>query len=78
MYQCPLCEDYPIHSFSIEEDQLIKRDGLNEDRFFTLDIPEGCVMNKLLQPDNIDYLPDGSPRHRISCCLLKQEVVPVD
>ena len=77
VYQCPLCEDYPIHSFSIEDDQLIKRDGLNEDRFFTLDIPEGCVMNKLLQPDNIDYLLDGTPRHRISCCLLKQEVAPV-
>ena len=77
VYQCPLCEDYPIHSFSIDQDQLITRNGLNEDRFFTLDIPEGCVMNKLLQPDNIDYLADGSPRHRISCCLLKQEVVPV-
>ena len=77
VYQCPLCEDHPIHSFTIKDDQLIKRDGLNEDRFFTLDIPEGCVMNKLLQPDNIDYLPNGSPRHRISCCLLKQEVEPV-
>ena len=77
VYQCPLCEDYPIHSFHIKEDQLVKRDGLNEDSFFTLDIPEGCVMNKLLQPDNIDYLADGSPRHRISCCLLKQEILPV-
>ncbi len=78
VYQCPLCEDYAIHSFSIEDDRLIRRDGLNEDRFFSLDIAEGCVMNKLLQPDNIDYLADGSPRHRISCCLLKQEVVPTD
>ena len=77
VYQCPLCEDYPIHSFRIKEDQLVKRDGLNEDRFFSLNIPEGCVMNKLLQPDNIDYLADGSPRHRISCCLLKQEILPV-
>jgi hypothetical protein len=47
---------------------------LNEDRFFELDIPEGCVMNRLLQPGNIIYEPDGQPRHRISCCLLKQEV----
>ena len=78
VYQCPLCEDYSIHSFTIEDDQLIAREGLNEDRFFNLDIPEGCVMNKLLQPDNIDYLPDGSPRYRISCCLLKQEVDPAD
>jgi len=77
VYQCPLCEDYPIHSFCIEDDQLVQRNGLNEDRFFTLEIPEGCVMNKLLQPDNIDYLANGSPRHRISCCLLKQEMEPV-
>lgn len=55
----------------------MKRDGLQEDRFFNLRIPEGCVMNKLLQPDTIDYLPNGKPAHRISCCLLKQEVAPV-
>ncbi|NOX80231.1 MAG: radical SAM protein [Deltaproteobacteria bacterium] len=77
VYQCPLCEDYPIHSFSIKEDQLVKNDGLTEARFFSLSIPEGCVMNKLLQPDNIDYGDDGTPRHRISCCLLKQEIVPL-
>ena len=77
VYQCPLCEDYPLHSFILEDGQLIPREGLNEDRFFTLDIPEGCVMNKLLQPDNINYLPDDKPRHRISCCMLKQEILPV-
>lgn len=77
VYQCPLCEDYPIHSFSIREDQLVKNDGLTEARFFSLSIPEGCVMNKLLQPDNIDYYNDGTPTHRISCCLLKQEIVPL-
>ncbi len=76
VYQCPLCEDHPIHSFSIEDDQLIRRQGLNESRFFELNIPEGCVMNKLLQPDTIEYLADGSPKHRISCCLLKQEIIP--
>lgn len=74
VYQCPLCEDYPIHSFEMKNNQLVRHEGLNEDRFFTLSIPEGCVMNKLLQPDNIEYLDDGSPRHRISCCLLKQQV----
>ncbi|MCL7488683.1 MAG: radical SAM protein [Desulfobulbaceae bacterium] len=74
VYQCPLCEDHPIHTFSIENNRLVKRDGINEDRFFNLSIPEGCVMNKLLQPDNIEYLPDGTPRHCISCCLLKQEI----
>lgn len=76
VYQCPLCEDYPIHTFCIENSQLEKHQGINEDRFFTLSIPEGCVMNKLLQPDNIAYTPDGAPKHRISCCLLKQEIIP--
>lgn len=76
VYQCPLCEDYPIHSYEIRNDQLIHREGLNEDRFFPLTIPEGCVMNRLLQPDNIAYRPDGTPLHRISCCLLKQEMRP--
>ncbi|PIE58287.1 MAG: heme biosynthesis protein [Desulfobulbus propionicus] len=77
VYQCPLCEDYPIHSYSIEEDhRLVSRQGFNEDRFFPLSIPEGCVMNKLLQPENIAYNTDGSPLHRISCCLLKQEIRP--
>ncbi len=77
VYQCPLCEDHPIHSYCIEDNQLLHRDGLNEDRFFPLNIAEGCVMNRLLQPDNISYHPDGTPIHRISCCLLKQEVKPV-
>jgi len=31
-------------------------------------------MNKLLQPDTIDYGGDGRPAHKISCCLLKQEI----
>lgn len=77
VYQCPLCEDYPIHSYEIQDDRLLHRQGLNEDRFFPLTIPEGCVMNRLLQPDNIAYRTDGSPLHRISCCLLKQEIRPV-
>ena len=76
VYKCPLCEDYPIHTFTIENNKLVRHTGINEDRFFSLVIPEGCVMNKLLQPDNIEYLPDGTPKHRISCCLLKQEMVP--
>lgn len=76
VYQCPLCEDHPIHSYEIVDNQLKRRTGLNEDRFFSLTIPEGCVMNRLLQPDNIGYHPDGSPIHRISCCLLKQEISP--
>ena len=76
VYRCPLCEDYPIHSLCIQGDQLVPHSGLNEDRLFSLNIPEGCVMNRLLQPDNIAYTPDGVPVHRISCCLLKQEMAP--
>lgn len=72
VYQCPLCEDYPIHSYEIRNNELVKVNGLTEDRFFKLDIPEGCVMNKLLQPDTIAYDKSGSPLHRVSCCLLKQ------
>lgn len=76
VYQCPLCEDHPIHSYVIKDDRLMPRPGLQEAKFFALSIPEGCVMNKLLQPDNILYHQDGTPVHRISCCLLKQEVLP--
>ena len=74
VYLCPLCEDHPIHSYEIRNDQLVEVDGLTEKQLFELEIAEGCVMNKLLQPDTIAYLPDGSPMHRISCCLLKQHV----
>lgn len=74
VYQCPLCEDYPIHSFEIRENRLLKRVGLTEDNFFSLDIAEGCVMNKLLQPETITYDKNGIPHHRISCCLLKQRL----
>jgi len=76
VYQCPLCEDFPIHSLAIVDNRLLPHEGINEDRFFPLSIPEGCVMNKLLQPDTIEYRADGQPRHRISCCLLKQEIIP--
>lgn len=74
VYQCPLCEDFPIHSFEIKENRLVKRVGLTEDNFFSLDIAEGCVMNKLLQPETITYDQDGFPHHRISCCLVKQRI----
>jgi MoaA/NifB/PqqE/SkfB family radical SAM enzyme len=76
VYRCPLCEDYPVHAWRIENDILLPNKGLTEDRFFTLNIAEGCVMNKLLQPDTIHYDEGGEPEHRISCCLLKQEINP--
>jgi len=78
VYQCPLCEDFPINTFRIEEDCLIRNEGLTEEKLFSLSIAEGCVMNKLLQPANISYDDSGRPLHRISCCLLKQEIRAVD
>ncbi len=36
--------------------------------------PECCVINKILQPDNLRYDAEGKPLHKISCCLLKQEI----
>ncbi len=76
VYQCPLCEDYPLHSFEIKDDQLVKTPKINEQDMYQLSIPEGCVMNKLIQPGNISYHPDGTPEHRIACCMLKQEIQP--
>ena len=76
VYLCPLCEDFPINTFRIEGDCLVANEGITEKKLFSLDIAEGCVMNKLLQPGNIDYDEAGHPRHRISCCLLKQEIKP--
>ena len=76
VYRCPLCEDYPLNSYRIAANSLLKEEGLREDAFFTLNIPEGCVMNKLLQPDTIEYGMDGKPLWRISCCMLKQEIRP--
>jgi MoaA/NifB/PqqE/SkfB family radical SAM enzyme len=76
VYRCPLCEDHPIHALRIEKDILVANEGLTEENFFELNIAEGCVMNKLLQPDTISYDAQGGPLHRISCCLLKQEILP--
>jgi MoaA/NifB/PqqE/SkfB family radical SAM enzyme len=74
VYQCPLCEDHPINAYFIENNRLVKNDGLRENSFFKLNIAEGCVMNKLLQPDTIEFDEKGVPLYRISCCLLKQEI----
>lgn len=75
VYRCPLCEDHPIHGFEIRENQLVPTSLLNETALFDLTIPEGCVMNKLVQPGNITYRQDGKPEHKIACCMLKQEIV---
>ena len=74
VYRCPLCEDFAVHSLAIEENQLVSTGKLNERDFFQLDIPEGCVMNKMIQPDNITYTSQGAPQYKIACCLLKEEI----
>lgn len=76
VYRCPVCEDYPLHSFEIKDNQLVKTSKINEEDLFHLTIPEGCVMNKLVQPDNLSYNADKTPRHRIACCMLKEEISP--
>ncbi|MFP4225847.1 MAG: radical SAM protein [Desulfobacterales bacterium] len=74
VYRCPLCEDYPLHSLLIKDGRLEKTGRINEADLFSLTIPEGCVMNKLVQPGNLSYQADGTPEYRIACCLLKEEV----
>ncbi|MCU0597869.1 MAG: radical SAM protein [Desulfobacterales bacterium] len=74
VYRCPLCEDYPIHSLFMDHDKLSPTGKINETDLFSLQIPEGCVMNKLLQPGNLLYKDDGSPEYRIACCMLKEEI----
>jgi len=74
VYQCPLCEDLPLHAFSFKKNQLQPRPPINEKDLFELSIPEGCVMNKLIQPDNLSYDKQGRPKYKIACCLLKEEI----
>ncbi|MEJ2041226.1 MAG: radical SAM protein [Desulfosarcinaceae bacterium] len=76
VYRCPLCEDYPLHSLVFDEKDLCDTPKINESDLFELEIPEGCVMNKLVQPRNIVYLDDGRPAYKIAGCLLKEEVLP--
>ncbi len=76
VYRCPLCEDYPVHGLEFADGRLRDRPRLNETDFFQLDIPEGCVMNKIVQSDNIPYDENGKPLCRVACCMLKEEVRP--
>ncbi len=77
VYRCPLCEDYPLHSLVFENSALRATGKINEADLFTLDIPEGCVMNKLIQPGNLDYDDSGVPWYKVACCMLKEEVGPL-
>lgn len=76
VYRCPLCEDFPMHSMMIKENRLIKTGNINESHLFKLNIPEGCVMNRIIQSDNLEYKTNGTPEFRIACCMLKEEVLP--
>ena len=77
VYRCPLCEDFPLHQYEFRQDKLVEQGRITEKDLFQLSIPEGCVMNKLIQPDNLAYNPDGGPAYKIACCLLKEEITPV-
>jgi MoaA/NifB/PqqE/SkfB family radical SAM enzyme len=77
VYRCPLCEDYPVHSFQMENDRMVEMPKINESDLFQLNLPEGCVMNKIIQPHNISYDDNGSPNYKVACCLLKEEIRPV-
>ncbi|MBA3017867.1 MAG: radical SAM protein [Proteobacteria bacterium] len=74
VYRCPVCEDFPLHSMVFKDNRLVNTGKLNENDFFHLNIPEGCVMNKLVQPDNLSYKSDGTPEYKIACCLLKEQI----
>ncbi len=76
VYRCPLCEDYPIHSKEIKNGVLVDTQGVNETSLFALNIPEGCVMNKVIQPGNIEYNENSVPKHKVACCMLKEELLP--
>lgn len=74
VYRCPLCEDHPLHSMVFNEGKLMQNANLNESDLFKLNIAEGCVMNKLIQPHNLSYTAGGAPEYKIACCMLKEEV----
>lgn len=74
VYRCPLCEDFPLHSMEFKNNDLIYTDRINESDLFELNIPEGCVMNKIIQPANLSYKNNGAPNYKIACCLLKEEI----
>jgi len=75
VYRCPLCEDFALHSLFFKNNRLVPADKLNESDLFQLNIAEGCVMNKLIQPDNLSYDSAGEPDYKIACCLLKEEII---
>ena len=76
VYRCPLCEDYALHSLEIRDDRLVETAKVNEADLFPLSIPEGCVMNRIIQPRNLPTAIDGNLPYKIACCMLKEEITP--
>ena len=74
VYRCPLCEDFPIHSHRFQNNRLVRTPPINEADLFKLTISEGCVLNKIIQPGNLTYRDDGTPKYKIACCMLKEEL----
>lgn len=74
VYQCPICEDFALHSYEIKDNRLVETPKINEQDLFQLNILEGCVMNKMIQPENLSYDDNGQPLYQIACCMLKQEI----
>jgi len=74
VYQCPLCEDFPLNSKVFKGNRLLDTPKINERDLYELNIPEGCVMNKLIQPGNLSYNTNGTPEYRVACCMLKEEI----
>ena len=76
VYRCPLCEDFPLHCLEIRDDRLVETARVNEADLFPLVIPEGCVMNRIIQPRNLPPTDAGSSGYKIACCMLKEEITP--
>lgn len=76
VYRCPLCEDYPLHSLEIRGNRLAETARVNEADLFPLSIPEGCVMNRIIQPRNLPCAEGGRLPYKIACCMLKEEITP--
>ncbi len=74
VYRCPLCEDFPLHGMRLENNRLLESRKISENELFLLDISEGCVMNRLIQPQNLSYSQDRTAEYKIACCMLKEEI----
>jgi len=65
-----------LHSLEIRDDRLVETAKVNEADLFPLSIPEGCVMNRIIQPRNLPAAADGNRPYKIACCMLKEEIRP--